>query len=63
MQIVQNAEIRQNLLKKAADYAIINWVNLETRQIFAKFPKGENINENCTYCTRQEKSGYDRSCR
>ena len=42
MQIVQNAEIRQNLLKKAADYAIINWVNLETRQIFAKFPEGEN---------------------
>lgn len=42
MQIVQNAEIRQNLLKKAADYAIIDWANLETRQIFAKFPKGEN---------------------
>ena len=63
MQIVQNVEIRQNLLKKVTNYAIIYWANLETRQIFAKFPKGENINENCTHCTRQEKSGYDRSCR
>lgn len=43
MQIVQNAKNRQNLLKKAAEYAIINWAKLEAPQIFAKLPKGENI--------------------
>jgi hypothetical protein len=40
-QIVQNAENRQNLLKRGKIYVIINWVSLETQMNFAKFPKGE----------------------